>query len=411
MAEEEKPDICVIGGGAAGIAVATAAAQAGVPVVLVEKSALGGANLAMALPAKALIAAANRFADLRSGPALGVTGAPLQVNFGKVHEHIQSVREAAAANISAERLSALGVTVINDAGRFTDERTVVAGDRTIRARRFVVAAGATSQTSDLPGLDTVDTLTLRTIFDAPRKMTHLLVLGAGRRGLELAQAYNRLGVDTTVIDQGPALAEDDPELAALVLERLRSEGVRIRDTATIEGFARRRGGMRVTLGGGGDADDLAVDGSHLLLAGDDSPAVDDLGLDNAGITYDPNGIQVDKTLRTTNRRVYAIGDSVAGPNAENRAASQAQQAVRSILFRRATRGKAAVLASLALTDPGLAAVGLDDGAARGAYKDVRVLRLPFTENDLAQAERATMGMIKVIATRGGQILGAAAVGP
>lgn len=410
MADEQNPDICVIGGGAGGIAVATAAAQANVPVVLVEKAAIGGANLSMAMPAKSFIAAADRYAALRSGPALGVTGAPLQVNFGKVHEHIQSVKEAAAANVSAERLTALGVTVIRETARFTDERTVVAGDITVRARLFVVAAGTTLQTPDVTGLAGVNPLTLQTMFDTPRKMTHLLVLGAGRRGLELAQAYSRLGVDTTVIDQKPALADDDPELSAIVIERLKAEGIRIRDTVTIESVAKRRGGIRVMIGGDEGGEESAVDGSHLLVASGSAPDIDDLGLDKAGIAYDSSGIAVNRRLRTTNRHVYAIGDCIAGSDAENRATCQAQQVFRSIVHRRSDRDAAGTLASLALTDPALAAVGLSETAAREAHKDVHVLRLPFTENDLALSQRTTSGLIKVIATREGQILGATVVG-
>jgi pyruvate/2-oxoglutarate dehydrogenase complex dihydrolipoamide dehydrogenase (E3) component len=420
MADELKPDICVIGGGPGGIAVATAAANANVPVVLVEKGEIGGTELAAAVPSKALIAAANRYETLRSAPAVGVTGAPLQVNLGKVFDHVRAVMDAVAANSSAERLAALGVTVIRAEGRFTDRRTVVAGDATIRARRFVIATGAKPKAPDLPGLAGVDFMTLDTAFDGARKMTHLIVLGAGRRGLELAQAYNRLGVDTTVIDEQAALADDDPELAALVLSRLAAEGVRVRDSARIVGFARRRGGIRVTLGEGAaededesegeDADRIHVDGTHLLVATGSAPNVDGLGLPEAGIGNGPNGIKVDSRLRTTNPRVYAIGDVVAGPTAANRAEHHAHLVLKSVLYRLPIRDDVGAVPLIAFTDPALATVGLGEAAAREKHKTVRVLRLPMSENDLSQADRTTAGMLKVIVTQRGRILGAAAVG-
>lgn len=421
MADEFKPDICIIGGGPGGIAVATAAANANVPVVLIEKGEIGGAELAAAVPSKALIVAANRYETLRSAPAVGVTGAPLQVNLGKVYDHVRSVMDAVAANVSAERLTALGVTVIRAEGRFTDRRTVVAGDTTIRARRFVIASGAKPQAPDLPGLADVDFMTLDTAFDVARKMTHLIVLGAGRRGLELAQAYNRLGIDATVIDDQAALADDDPELAALVLNRLAAEGVRVRDNAQIVGFARRRGGIRVTLGEGADDsngepgeeeedDRIHVDGTHLLVATGSAPNVDGLGLAEAGIDHGPNGIKVDSRLRTTNPRVYAIGDVIAGPTAANRAEHHAHLVLKSVLYRLPIRDDVGAVPLIAFTDPALATVGLGEAAAREKHKNVRVLRLPMSENDLSQADRTTAGMVKVVATSRGQILGAAAVG-
>ncbi len=410
MAEELKPDICVIGGGPGGIAVAVAAANANLPVVLIEKGEMGGANLAMAVPSKALVAAASHYETLRSGPAMGLTGAPLQVNLAKVFEHVRSVMDSVAANVSAERLTALGVTVLKAEARFTDRRTIAAGDTMVRARRFVVATGATPTAPDLPGLADVDFMTLDAAFDSARRMNHLIVLGAGRRGLELAQAYNRLGIDTTVIDEQPALADDDPELGALVLDRLRAEGIRIRDNAQIVGFARRRGGTRVTLKEGDDGEEFTVDGTHLLVAAGSAPNTGGLGLDEAGIRYDAAGIQVDRRLRTTNRRVYAIGDVIAGPTAVNRAEHQAGLVLKSALYRLPVRDDEAAVPLIAFTDPALATVGLTEAAARARHKAVRVLRLPFSENDMAQADRATAGMIKVITTRKGEILGAAVVG-
>ncbi|MCB1489959.1 MAG: FAD-dependent oxidoreductase, partial [Bauldia sp.] len=390
--------------------VAVAAANAGISVVLAEKGDLGGANIAGTIPSKALIAAANRYEALRSGPAMGVSGAPLQVNLARVQEHVRSAVDAVAANNSAERLTALGVKVIRAPARFVDQRTLVAGDATIRARRFVIATGAKSAAPRYPGLEDIECLTFGNVFDTTRKMGHLIVLGATRYGLELAQAYTRLGIDATVIDDRPALADQDPELVALVLERLHAEGIRIRDRTPIVSVARRRGGVRVTVSGRAEGEEIPVDGSHLLLATGSAPEVDGLGLDRAGIEFDDAGIKVDRQLKTSNARIYAIGDVVAGPHSVSRAEYHATLVVKSALEHGLVRNDPEVSPALVLTDPPLASVGLREFEAEQKHRSIKVLRLPFSESDLAQTERATAGLIKVVATDRGQIVGAAAVG-
>ena len=411
MPETLTPDICVIGGGPAGIAAALAAAGEGVSVVLVEKGALGGSDLAIgSVPSKALLAAAEVNELLRRGPAIGVTGAPLQVNFAKLREHLAAVSATIAANITAERLTALGVRVVNAAARFTDRDTVEAGDVTIRARRTILAVGAGPAPPAIPGLDGVDFLTVASLFDLARRPTHLIVLGAGREGMELAQAINRLGIDTTVLDRGPALPDADPELAAIVVERFRAEGIRVRVGVDIVSVGRRRGGVRFTVSDPqGDA--AAIDGSHLLVATGRKPNVDGLNLDIAGIRADATGIVVDRNLRTGNRRVYAIGNAIAGPADAARAQVQAAQVVRAILFRLPLADRSDEAPFVAFTDPGLAAVGIGEAEARRRHgAGVRVLRFPFAENDRAQIERMPAGMIKVVVGARGRVLGAAIVG-
>lgn len=409
MAEMLTPDICVVGGGPAGIAVALGAAREGVPVVLVEKDRPGGANLAYgSVPSKALIAAADLHECLRRGPAFGVTGAPLQVHFGKVGDHVRLVGEALARHMSAERLEALGVRLIGAPARFLDRRTVIAGEYTIIARRFVLAAGGVPTVPDIPGLGDVEYMTPRNAFDFTRKPGHLMVIGAGPHALELAQAYHRLGVDTTVIDTKAALPDEDPELAAVVLDRLRAEGVRIRDRVAISGIARRRGGVRVTVVEAGA--ETPVDGSHLLVVAGRVPDVADLGLAAAGIAHDEDGVTVDKLLRTTNRRVYAIGDMVAGPAAATRGEYHAERVLRSILYRLPKRSVATDIPVVTFTDPAIARIGLSEVEARRDNDRVRVLRFPFIENDLSQAQRLPAGFIKVIVSPRGRLLGAAIVG-
>lgn len=415
MAAQLTPEICVIGGGPAGIAAALEAAAAGVSVVLIEKGALGGSSITGgAVASKALIAAAEVNEALRIGPAMGVSGAPLQVNLNRVRDHLMAATDEVAMTVTAERLAAEGIQVILGEARFGGPDVVIVGEMAIRARRFIIAVGSLPAPPALPGLDTVETLSFAAALQLDRRPSHLLVLGADRYALEIAQAYSRLGIDTTVIDQGQALPGDDPELSEVIVARLRAEGIRIRVGVAIRQFLRRRGGVRVLLVDPADAEaggaEITVDGSHILVASGRAPAIASLGLNAAGVRSDGAGILVDGNLRTANRRVYAIGDAVAGSPSVARAELQARSIVRSILYRVPRKGDDALAPRVVFTDPGLAVVGLDEAAARSRYGEVRVLRLPFVENARARIERQSGGVLKVIATRGGRVLGAGIAG-
>lgn len=410
MADELTPDICVIGAGPGGIAAATAAAAAGVPVILVEKNRTGGRNLASGtVPSKALLAAAAVHETLRIGPAFGVTGAPLQVDLGRVRAHIEEAIAGIARNVSPERLTALGIKVIAGSARFANPDLVVVDNTAIKARRVIIATGSVPSVPQIPGLETVDALTLSEGLDLARRPAHLIVLGANRYALEFAQAYARLGIDATVLDEGPAIPDVDPEMATILLDRLRAEGIRVRAGVKISEIARRRGGVRVLLEDPSEGE-IVVDGSHILVASGRWPDVEGLGLAAAAIQWDNAGIVVDKGLRTTNRRVYAIGDAIAGAPLAGRAERQAAAVVRSILYRIPVSDEGANVPAVAFTDPGLASVGLDEAAARLHHRDIRIVRAPFAESERAHIEREPAGMLKVITTTGGRILGAAIVG-
>src|SRR5581483_7582239 len=384
MAEVLTPDICVIGGGPAGQRLAVTAANSGVPVVLIEKGRLGGADLAHGSgPSKALIAAAGLYDTLRRGPAMGVSGAPLQVNFARLREHVLAAAASVEPAFSAARLAALGIRVIPGEAKFVDRRAVVADGIVIRARRFVLATGAVPSLPAIPGLAGVEPMRLDDAFDLTRKPAHLLLLGAGPHALELAQAYNRLGVDTTVIGGEAPLADEDPELAAIVLGRLAAEGVRFRTGKPVSGVARRRGGIRVTLAG----EEEAVDGSHLLLAMGRAPNIAGLRLEAAGIAFDPDGVVVDRLCRTTNRRVYAIGDVVAGPASVARAEHQIDRILLAILYRLPFREYAGRVPQAMFTDPGLARIGLSEAEANRIDRSVRVFRYPVLAGEASAGER------------------------
>jgi pyruvate/2-oxoglutarate dehydrogenase complex dihydrolipoamide dehydrogenase (E3) component len=405
LTERLTPDICVIGAGSAGLTVAAAAAAFGVSVVLVERDRMGGDCLNTGcVPSKALIAAARHVQAIREAARFGIVAGEPEVDFPAVLKHVKGVIAAIEPNDSVERFTGLGVNVIRGAARFRDRSTAVVGDTEIAARRFVIATGSRPAIPPIPNLETVPFLTNETIFDLPRRPTHLVVIGGGPIGIELAQAFRRLGSQVTVLEAGRPLSKDDPELAALLIEDLRAEGIDIREGVTVMRAARRgRHGVRVTLEG---EPPTQVDGSHLLVATGRRPDLGELDLEAAGVAFDAKGINVDARLRTSNRRIHAIGDVAGGPQFTHWAGYQAGLVVRSILFRFGGSVNPAVLPWVTFTDPELAHVGLTEEEARRRHGTVQVLRWPFSENDRAHTERATRGLVKVLTTKKGVVVGA-----
>jgi len=409
MAERLTPDICVIGAGSGGLSVAAAAAAFDVPVVLVEKGRMGGDCLNYGcVPSKALLAAARRADTFRKAVPFGMALQLPTVEFARVHAHVHRVIAAIAPNDSKERFAGLGVRVIQGVARFTDRHTVAVGDDIeIRARRVVIATGSSPTAPPIPGLAAVKYLTNETVFDLTACPTHLVVIGAGPIGLEMAQAFRRLGADVTVIEAATPLARDDAECADIVLAQLRQEGIRIISGAKVVQISGGEGVRVIVESPDGKA---AVDGSHILVATGRRPNIDGLDLAAAGIKVEPRGIVVDRRLKTTNRKVYAIGDVAGGLQFTHVSNFHAGLVIRNALFRLPVRTTSAPIPWVTYTDPELAQVGLSEAEARKRHRAIRVLRWPYHENDRAQAERETHGHIKVVTARNGRILGATIVG-
>jgi pyruvate/2-oxoglutarate dehydrogenase complex dihydrolipoamide dehydrogenase (E3) component len=409
MTEVLNPDICVIGAGSGGLSVAAAAAAFGVPVVLIEKGKMGGDCLNYGcVPSKALIAAAKRAELARRTASFGVAMLRPTVDFGKVHDHVHNVIAAIAPNDSKERFTGLGVRVIEGAARFKDRKVVTVGDIEIEARRFVVATGSSPAIPPIPGLAQTPHLTNETVFDLKQCPAHLVVIGAGPIGLELAQAFRRLGAEVTVLEAARPLAKDDPECAAIVLDQLAREGVRIRSGIEIKRVESAPPKVRVITAGGGAEE--AIEGTHLLVAAGRQANVAGLDLEAAGIKYERRGIIVDSGLTTSNRRVFAIGDAIGAAQFTHIANYHAGIVIRRALFRLRAKVNEDVIPWVTYSDPELAQVGLTEEAARKRHREIRVLRAPFHDNDRAQTERETHGHIKVITTKKGLIVGATIVG-
>ena len=401
------PDLCVIGGGSGGLAVASGGVQLGAEVVLIERGAMGGDCLNVGcVPSKSLIASA-RLADLwRRAPALGIDYQPPRIDLAAIADSVERVVAAIAPNDSVERFQRLGVTVLRAEARFTGPHTLRAADAEVRPRRFVIATGSHPVVPPIPGLDQLPYLTNETVFANRALPEHLVVIGGGPIGIEMAQAHRRLGARVTVLDAGPLLPRDDPELAGLLSERLIEDGIVLRPQVAIASATREDDGLTIRL-----ADGDRITGSHVLIAAGRRPSIEALDLAAAGISADRQGIIVDARLRTTNRRAFAIGDVAGGPQFTHIALYHAGIVIRNALFRLPAKADYRTLPWVTYTDPELAQVGLTEAAARQSLGDaMRVLRWPFADNDRAQTERDTAGLLKVVTRRDGRVLGASILG-
>jgi pyruvate/2-oxoglutarate dehydrogenase complex dihydrolipoamide dehydrogenase (E3) component len=407
--EALAPDICIIGGGPGGLSVAAAAAAFGVPTVLIERHKMGGDCLNTGcVPSKALLVAAKRAEAIRSAGMFGVVAQGI-IDFTKVHDHVQEVIAAVAPTDSAARFSALGVRVIHEHAKFKDRNTVVAGEIEIRARRFVIATGSRPAVPPIPGLDSGPYLTNESVFDLKERPEHLIIIGGGPVGLEMAQAFRRLGSSVTVLEAAQPLAKDDPECAAIVLDQLERDGVVIRSGVNVIGVA--HAGLSVTATIETAGAEQTITGSHLMVATGRTPTISGLDLDAAGIRHGNAGIVVNRKLKTSNRRVYAIGDCAAGQLQFTHAANyHAGLVLRNALFRAPVRVNNNAVPWVTYTEPELAHTGLTEAQARARRIKIRVVRWPYHDNDRAQIERETHGHIKVITTRKGKVLGATIVG-
>lgn len=387
-----KTDICVIGAGSGGLSVAAGAVQMGARVVLIEKGEMGGDCLNTGcVPSKALLHAAA------SG-----------MRFPEAMAHVQQTIATIAPHDSQDRFEGLGCKVIREAARFTSPKRVEAGEFRIKARRFVIATGSRPFIPPIPGLSGVPYLTNETLWDLTECPAHLLILGGGPIGMEMAQAFVRFGAKVTVIEAGHVLAREDAEAAALVKQALIAEGVRILEETDVTGAAGQGGAISLTL-----SDGQHLSGSHLLIAAGRRANSEELGLEHADVDRSKDGIRVDASLRTSNRRIYALGDVLADhPRFTHVAGYQAGVAIRGLLFGLPARLREDHIPHATYTDPELAQVGLTEEAARALYGDkLEVVRAEVSGNDRAVATgRAGPGVIKLMVVKSRPV-GATIVGP
>lgn len=400
-------DLAIIGAGSGGLSVAAAAAQFGQKVILFEKGKMGGDCLNYGcVPSKALIAAAKQAHVFRTSGPYGIAAAEPKVDFKKVRDHIRKVIAAIEPHDSAARFEKLGVKVVPGAAKFRDAKTLESGGGIFSAKRIVIATGSRPAVPAIPGLETVAYFTNETIFENSVLPKHLIIIGGGAIGMELAQAHRRLGSAVTVIEAFTPLAKDDPELAAVVLESLRRDGVKIFAETAIKKISKAKSGIAIETARHGK-----ITGSHLLVATGRAANVEGLNLEAAGVVYTAKGVTVDKGLRTSQKHIYAIGDVAGGLQFTHVANYHAGLVIRNALFRLPVSNRSDIIPHVTFSEPELAQVGFTEAQALKDYgPSIKVVRWPFLDNDRAQAEGKTIGLIKAVIGKRGRILGVGIVG-
>lgn len=412
---EIKADICVIGAGSAGLSTAYVASHLGLKTVLFEGADMGGDCLNHGcVPSKALLAAAKAAHDVRNTAKYGVTvGAEPKIDWQKVREHVAGVIETIAPVDSVERYESFGTTVISEFARFEDPKTVVSDSVRVKAKRFVIATGSTAYIPPIPGLADVPYLTNHTIFTTPDFPDKLIVLGGGPIGIEMAQAFQRLGSKVTIIEMNRALGRADAGHAATALEALRAEGISILEGHKAVEVTGHAGNITVRTETKDGASEK-VTGTHVLIAVGRRTFLDGLDIDKADVDVDTKtgGVAVKKNLQSvSNKRVWALGDVTGDAQFTHLAGHHAGIFTRAgLLGLPAVDAGSTALPAVTYMQPEIAQIGLTEAEARAEHGDKVVTgSFPFHENDRAIAERKTDGEVKII-WKGKTILGASILG-
>ncbi len=412
MADHIQPDLCVVGAGALGIALAQHGKSLGARVTLVDRGPPeAGDGPQQKLRLAALQASAARAHAIRHGDMVGLSRTEPKISMKLVQERAKAVAEVQSSVTAHERLTALGIEVLRGAACFVDQNALMVGDIQIRPRSIVLALGGAVEPLPIPGLDQIDYFTPDSILDNARKLTHLLVIGGNAEAIGLAQAFARLGSEVTLVPQGPLLPAYDPEATAILFDALGAEGVRIMAGATIrEILPRAQGtGVVVDLASG---EETALDVSHVLLAGPVRADLSSLLPEKARLRAADGSVrQYERGAlgQTSNRRVRLAG-AAAGIIDWSHALAHGRAVVEQLVMG-APANTLAPQPHLVMTDPPLAQIGRIAGRARKARAGGSLLRASLAENQQARASGMAEGLVKVELSTQGHVLGAALVGP
>jgi|SRR6185437_1768067 len=410
MPDNNQYDICIIGAGAGGLTVAAATSQFGLKVALVEGHKMGGDCLNYGcVPSKALLASAKHYFDAKYSEKYGFEFEAKSVDIKNVMAKIREIIATIAPHDSVERFSNLGVSVYQGNGSFVDNDTIKVGDQLIKAKYFVIATGSRPVVPSIPGINDVNYLTNETIFELNETPEHLIVMGGGPIGCELAQAFLMLGIKVTVLSLRKILPKDETDLVNLLRQEIKGQGLNLYEDIKIIKIIKKESGIELIIEDNGV--EQIISGSHLLVATGRIPSLDKLNLEAANIKYTPKGVIVDERLRTSNKRIFAIGDVAGSYQFTHIASYHAGIVIRNIVFRQRAKVNYLAVPWATYTYPVLAHVGLLERDAEIKYADdIKISEFEYSENDRAQAERLTIGKIKLITTKKGKVLGVSILG-
>jgi len=393
-------DLVIIGAGSAGLSFAAGAVQMGAGVVLIEGGKMGGDCLNTGcVPSKALIEAARRAKGAASAKNLGVSCHDVTVDYASVMHHVRETIAAIEPHDSQERFEGLGVRVIRGYAEFASKNSIRVGNETVTARRIVVATGATPIAPPINGLDTVAYFTNETFFENRNRPDHLIIIGGGPIGVEMAHAHAQLGIKTTLIESFEILPREIAKTREIVRTKLLQDGVTVFENCDVRSIKENGAIKSITLGDG-----QMVKGSHILVATGRRANVQGLNLSAAGIETTDVGIKVDDSLRTTNRAVYAIGDVIGQEQFTHVAGYHVSLVVRSALFGLPAKVRKNHIPRVTYCDPEVASVGdISDGTGIETY------RVTYDGLDRAIAGARTDGFAQIW-VKNGRVRGATIVG-
>ena len=396
-------DLAIIGAGSGGLTAAGFASKLGARVALIEKSRIGGdCTWTGCVPSKALLKAAKVAHEVRTAALYGINSSAPVTDMPAVRDYVRKAIERVYASESPEQLKKLNIDVFMGAARFLDEKTVAVGSDTVRAKAFLVTTGARPAAASVDGIYGLKHFTYEQIFENDRLPGRMVVIGGGPIGVEIAQAYRRLGSQVTIIAT-VLLPREEPEARSTIESVFANEGIqRVRKRAA----SARMEGSEIVVG----TDDDEVRGDLLLVATGRKPNVEGLDLEKAGVHYSTKGIPVDDQLRTNVKHIYAAGDVLGGPQFTHFAGWQAFQASRNALLPGHSSGFSIVVPWVTFCDPEVAHVGLTEEQAREEFgDDVRVSRWEMSQTDRAICENDLGGFVKVVTKRDATLLGATIV--
>ncbi|MEO5861361.1 MAG: mercuric reductase [Burkholderiales bacterium] len=410
-------DICVIGGGAAGLVVAAGGSTLGAKVALVEKheGGMGGDCLHYGcVPSKTLLRSAKVAHQMRHADHYAIAAVIPQIDIAKVMQRVAAVIASIEPNDSPERFRSLGVDVTFGAGQFVDPGTFTVNNRKLTARNFVVATGSRPGVPPIPGLSEVPYLTNETVFKLTEPVPSLIVIGAGPIGCEMAQAFVRLGSKVTVVDVSPALLpREDADLAVVIRNQMESDGITFHLGVTPTKAEGTAGTISLWVKNK-DGHEFKLDASHLLVAAGRKGNIEGMGLEAADVQVNQGQIVAGPTLRTTNKNIYVCGDVAGSFQFTHMAEHHAGVVLRNILNPlpiKFAKAETRVIPWCTFTDPELARVGVSEAEAKQQNIAHRVYKFPFADMDRARADGETEGFAKIITDPKGVILGAAIAGP
>lgn len=407
-------DIGIIGGGAAGLTVASGAAQLGARTLLVEKeTALGGDCLHFGcVPSKTLIKSAHVYHQMKTAEHFGLPPVHVPpVDFKQIRKRIQSVIATIQQHDSRERFCGLGVQVEFGTARFVDEHQIDLNGSRHSARNWVLATGSSPVAPPIPGLVETPHLTNKDIFYLDALPESMIVLGAGPIGIEMGQAFNRLGTRVTVVDRADQiLVKEDRQMADGVMKILAAEGVGFHLNATIQSVVEKDNAKQVVITRA-DGRRIAVQSETILVAMGRKANTQGLGLEDIGVETDHTGVKVDQRLRTTRKHIYAAGDVIGGFQFTHAAGYEGGVVISNAVFHLPRKVNYTYLPWATYTDPELASIGMNEKSAQQAGIKTRIWTEAFKDNDRSLAEGQHQGLIKLIVDTKEKPVGVQILGP